>query len=528
MDLFHLNAFHHTNTAIPAVASTTSNESHTSSINNTSTGRSTRNNQQHNPSSNKLVDIVASSHFLLEKSRSSAITTMDEGDHDASASAYHLHKDNNHYNHNNKNQNVVTGKITTDAGPAITYAYTPSTGPASVGSSGRTGDHTNNTGEQHYYPNPLDVSTVMSSSTTGGAGAMDDDGGTPLSTVLSWSSWNPTNVMNNTPTTTTGNNKGILTNSPTHKGEAKPFIVICKSYYVIHSFRYTSLLSKSSKPVELTGLSNKTWQDMQSQMSPLLRRHLFLPKSYLLVPVVVLVAVLGWFVTLSIATGTMTDSMAAAYNKAGTAADNASLAMFWFVWIMLYMFMASMAFLTLGRWMRQRNAPVDEELRWVVEELSRSKTQAEGYRVDYCRTDASMFATRLLRFTPIVDTPSTEVHPPPPMSKIQVPSAAAPAVAATAAPDLLDSTDLEASNTVVESQQPFVPGGVMQLHSQLSTVSEAANTTMTDMSATLQSLSTMIHNKNEYQPFPLTDQRVENVASLLFVLVVAQCVHSLP
>jgi hypothetical protein len=93
--------------------------------------------------------------------------------------------------------------------------------------------------------------------------------------------------------------------SPTSNGlnrrrKGKDTVVIVKSYYVSHSLRYASLLG-SPKPEGLQQLSASTWYDIQAQLEPLIRRHLFLPKSYLFVPVLCLLAAVGWFFCFSIA-----------------------------------------------------------------------------------------------------------------------------------------------------------------------------------------------------------------------------------
>ncbi|CAB9528655.1 expressed unknown protein [Seminavis robusta] len=346
---------------------------------------------------------------------------------------------------------------------------------------------------------------------------------------------NQTQVNITTNTGSTNHNHGKRGKKRSTHSSGKEVVVIVKSYYVSHSLRVPALLS-SPKPAELETLSISTWYEIQAQLEPLIKRHLFLPKSYLLVPLLCILAGVGWFAAFSIAAAEATsaaqndnsnnynnnqqnydnnddnngggddqnedDQYADNYNdnynynnyqadnyqqqqESAAAASTHTVSMVF--WVFIFFIMLTFVWFGFARWVAKRNHPVDDELREVCLELSRSKTQSEGYRLEYHKAnyDAQdpfrndLFATRVLRFVPL-----------PIPRKITVPNT----------PDGSFSADFIARQDSVLSES-----------------------TESSEFPTLQSLST-----TDFHPFPVTDRILENLLSLLFVLVLFQCVNSLP
>lgn len=305
-------------------------------------------------------------------------------------------------------------------------------------------------------------------------------------------------------------------------GKSKEVVVLVKSYYVSHSLRVPSLLL-STKPAELETLSLTTWYEIQAQLEPLIQRHLFLPKSYVFVPFGCLVTALAWFVCFSIAVAKAnsnnnsnnnqqqdysnedTDDQYASNYYSSFASQTAaptsnhnghySNPLSMVLWTSLFFALLTLGWLISSRWMARQNQPVDDELREVCLELSRSKTQAEGYRLEYAKANYDpqdpfrndLFATRVLRFVPL-----------PIPRKISVP------------------------NTPT-SHQETPTGYAPMMEGILRQASSMSGSTTSSEYPTLQSLSS-----TDFAPFPATDRVLENLVSLLFVLVVFQCVNSLP
>jgi hypothetical protein len=311
------------------------------------------------------------------------------------------------------------------------------------------------------------------------------------------------------------------------QGKTKEVVVLVKSYYVSHSLRVPALLG-STKPEELETLSATTWYEIQAQLEPLIQRHLFLPKSYLFVPFWCLVTALAWFVCFSIASAKATSNKNNSSNTSDSNSNNQqqyysdqsddqnnnnyydnnyyssfatqtaapaakSNPVSIIFWTSLFFALFYLVWLISSRWMARKNQPVDDELREVCLELSRSKTQSEGYRLEYAKAnyDAQdpfrndLFATRVLRFVPL-----------PIPRRISVPS---------------------------QKQLHESPPYTSMMEGILRQASSMSGSTTSSEYPTLQSLSS-----TDFAPFPATDRILENLVSLLFVLVIFQCVNSLP
>ena len=199
--------------------------------------------------------------------------------------------------------------------------------------------------------------------------------------------------------TTISSNASFTTTNSTHRAAA--IVVIAKSYYVTHSLRYPSLLHAGVPDALHDKISPQTWTDLQAQLGPLLRRRLFLPKSYLLVPILCMIAALLWFVCFGIATA----------SSGSSNIDNLSDVPHLWIWILLQVGLMGYLWIIFARWVKRRNTPVDEELHQLCEEdLSQTMfmESSEDYRVEYCKTDDSLFATRILRFVKNAKQPQEE------------------------------------------------------------------------------------------------------------------------
>jgi hypothetical protein len=383
-----------------------------------------------------------------------------------------------------------------------------------------------------------DTSAMMSGSTI--SPMTTTDAATYYGVTLS-----PPTSPDRTATTTSGNESSLMTpqrplpqphrrrQPQHHHGKAKEVVVLVKSYYVSHSLRVPSLRSPT-KPEVLTTLSATTWFEIQAQLEPLVKRHLCLPKSYLFVPIWCIVAAVGWFICFSIAAAKAamnSSSSSSNYNyqqdynddqyatnvnnydnyyyndyyssfatQTAAPSSNSNLTPVSMIfWTGLYFVLLTLVWIICSRWIARKNQPVDDELREVCMELSRSKTQSEGYRLEYAKANYDsqdpfrndLFATRVLRFVPLpiptnISVPNTPTREKDPHAKFRD------------TPYMMEATILRQNSTMSAS----------------SGSSEYP---------TLQSLSS-----TDFAPFPATDRIMENLVSLLFVLVIFQCVNSLP
>lgn len=174
-----------------------------------------------------------------------------------------------------------------------------------------------------------------------------------------------------------------LPNSDHNRPKNKEVVVIAKSYYVTHSLRHPHFLH-STKPDDLEHLSLETWLELQAQLGPLVSEQLFLPKSYLLVPLVCLVGTLLWFLVITIATAT-------SHGKGN------KIPKIW-LWLLVQVCLVAAVWVAFCGWLRKRNPPVDEELTELSFELSTKMVEEEGYRFEYVKCNDSLFATRVFRF----------------------------------------------------------------------------------------------------------------------------------
>ena len=305
-------------------------------------------------------------------------------------------------------------------------------------------------------------------------------------------------------------------------------VVICKNYYMSHSLRYPALLHASQPPS--LSIGTDVWHDLQQQLGPLLKHQLFLPKSYLFVPLLCLMTAMGWFLCFSIATAAQLRQAQQQYGS-NVVVEMGPLQQFF--WLVLFFSFMGFVWWVFRRWVQRRNAPADDALRHICAEWSRRKLSAHGYRLDYHKANTTttttgvssnsttldrfktlvtewyrddVFATRVLRFVPL-----------PVPRKIMV-------VQSTPQP----STSLSHSNASMTSQQQQQqeatslpvppPKGTTMISNLLLLADEEASvySTLPNESAA------------DFDPFPASDRILENVVSLLFVLIIFQCVHSLP
>ena len=309
-------------------------------------------------------------------------------------------------------------------------------------------------------------------------------------------------------------------------------VVIGKSYYMSHSLRYPPLF-KSGKPASLRRLSSVTWHDLQVQLGPLLQRQLFLPKSYLFVPLLCLAASMGWFVCFSIATATN--------NTTTNGQSMTTLQQIY--WMLVFLVLLGGVWCVFARWVHHRNQPIDDELRALCHELSRHKTQTEGYRLEYHQANTTaitvdqsflaswmhrdVFATRVLRFVPlpvprkitVVQQTNTTLPTESLSNSHSQPSVTDPAASVPAAVDLeapLPKDDTTTTNNANHKHIVDRRSSAIRSSSEDETASEYS---------TLQALSAA---SQEFHPFPVSDRLLENLGAVLFVLILFQCIHSLP